>query len=144
MREEITMAYDKDREVREAIDAGEQALRSLKTAREKLNSAGNWGLLDIFGGDTISGLMKHKKIGDAERYIDDAKRDLRYFSRELGDIRGIENMNIDVGGFLTFADFFFDGFLADVMVQSKINNAKRQVDEAIRRVENVLKRLRAL
>lgn len=37
------MAYDKDREVREAIDAGEQALRSLKTAREKLNSAGNWG-----------------------------------------------------------------------------------------------------
>ena len=43
MREEITMAYDKDREVREAIDAGEQALRSLKTAREKLNSAGNWG-----------------------------------------------------------------------------------------------------
>lgn len=64
------MAYDKDREVREAIDAGEQALRSLKTAREKLNSAGNWGLLDIFGGDTISGLMKHKKIGDAERYIE--------------------------------------------------------------------------
>ena len=128
------MAYDKDREVREAIDAGEQAL----------NSAGNWGLLDIFGGDTISGLMKHKKIGDAERYIDDAKRDLRYFSRELGDIQGIENMNIDVGGFLTFADFFFDGFLADVMVQSKINNAKRQVDEAIRRVENVLGRLRTL
>ena len=88
--------------------------------------------------------MKHKKIGDAERYIDDAKRDLRYFSRELGDIRGIENMNIDVGGFLTFADFFFDGFLADVMVQSKINNAKRQVDEAISRVENVLGRLRTL
>ena len=53
-------------------------------------------------------------------------------------------MNIDVGGFLTFADFFFDGFLADVMVQSKINNAKRQVDEAIRRVENVLGRLRTL
>ena len=77
-------------------------------------------------------------------YIDDAKRDLRYFSRELGDIQGIENMNIDVGGFLTFADYFFDGFLADVMVQSKINNAKRQVDEAIRRVENVLGRLRTL
>ena len=108
------------------------------------NSAGNWGLLDIFGGDTISGLMKHKKIGDAERYIDDAKRDLRSFSRELGNIQGIENLNIDVGGFLTFADFFFDGFLADVMVQSKINNAKKQADEAIRRVESVLGRLRTL
>ena len=100
--------------------------------------------MDIFGGDTISGLMKHKKIGDAERYIDDAKRDLRSFSRELGNIQGIENLNIDVGGFLTFADFFFDGFLADVMVQSKINNAKKQADEAIRRVESVLGRLRTL
>lgn len=138
------MAYDMDREVQEAIDAGEQALRSLRTAREKLNSAGNWGLLDIFGGDTISGLMKHKKIGDAERYIDDAKRDLRCFSRELGDVRGIENLNINVGDFLTFADFFFDGFLADVMVQSKINNAKKEVDEAIRRVEGVLVKLRTL
>lgn len=138
------MAYDMDREVQEAIDAGEQALRSLKTAREKLNSAGNRGLLDIFGGDTISGLMKHKKIGDAERYIDDAKRDLRSFSRELGDVRGIENLNINVGDFLTFADFFFDGILADVMVQSKINNAKKQVDEAIRRVEGVLVKLRSL
>jgi len=138
------MAYDMDREVQEAIDAGEQALRSLRTAKEKLNSAGHWGLLDIFGGDTISGLMKHKKIGDAERYIDDAKRDLRCFSRELGDVRGIENLNINVGDFLTFADFFFDGFLADVMVQSKINNAKKQVDEAIRRVEGVLVKLRTL
>lgn len=45
---------------------------------------------------------------------------------------------------MTFADFFFDGFLADVMVQSKINNAKKQVDEAIRRVEEVLVKLRTL
>ena len=49
-----------------------------------------------------------------------------------------------MGDFLTFADFFFDGFLADVMVQSKINNAKKQVDEAIRRVEEVLVKLRTL
>lgn len=138
------MAYDMDREVREAIDAGEQALRSLKTARDKLDSARNWGLVDIFGGSTISGLMKHKKIGDAERYIDDAKRDLRSFSRELGDIRGIENLNIDVSDFLTFADFFFDGFLTDMLVQSKINDAKRQVNEAIRRVEDALMKLRRL
>lgn len=31
------------RELQEAITAGEQALESLKTAREKLNSAKSWG-----------------------------------------------------------------------------------------------------
>ncbi len=32
------------------------------------------------------------------------------------------------------ADFVFDGFLADVLVQSKICEAKSQYDEAIRQV----------
>lgn len=39
------------REMREALDAGEQALSSLKIALEKLNSASNWGIFDMFGGD---------------------------------------------------------------------------------------------
>ena len=135
------MAYDMDREVQEAIDAGEQALRSLKTAREKLNSAGNWGLVDIFGGNTISGLMKHMKVNNASRCVDDARRDLATFRDELGDIRDVENLNIDIDGFLTFADFFFDGFVADIFVQSKIRKGQQQVGEAIRRVEDILSTL---
>ena len=50
--------------------------------------------------------------------------------------------NINIDGFLTFADFFFDGFLSDVFIQSRINDAKRQLDEAIRRTESVLSQLR--
>lgn len=65
------------------------------------------------------------------------------FRDELGDIQDIENLNVDVGGFLTFADFFFDGFLADIFVQSKIGDSKKQVQEAIRRVEDILRTLRA-
>ena len=42
--------YDIEKEKREAIDAGNRALRSLRTARENLNSAKNWGLADMFGG----------------------------------------------------------------------------------------------
>lgn len=33
-----------------AEEAGVQALESLYTVREKLNSAKKWGILDIFGG----------------------------------------------------------------------------------------------
>ena len=102
--------YDRQKEIGEAIRAGERALGSLRDAERQLNSAGNWGLLDIFGGDTVSGLMKHLKINNASKCVESARRDLEVFRDELGDIQEIENLNVDVGGFLTFADFFFMDF----------------------------------
>lgn len=134
--------YDRDKEIQEAVRAGERALTSLREAERQLNSAGNWGLVDIFGGNTISGLMKHMKVNNASRCVDDARRDLAAFRNELGDIRDIENLNIDMDGFLTFADFFFDGFVADIFVQSKIRKGRQQVREAIWRVEDILNQLR--
>ena len=133
--------YDRNKEIREAIRAGERALDSLKEANRQLNSAGNWGLVDIFGGNTISGLMKHMKVNNASRCVDDARRDVATFRDELGDIRDVENLNIDIDGFLAFADFFFDGFVADIFVQSKIRKGQQQVGEAIRRVEDILSTL---
>lgn len=134
--------YDRNKEVREAVRAGEQALESLREARRELNSAGNWGLIDIFGGNTVSGLMKHMKINNASRAIDNARGDLAVFRDELGDIRDIESLQVDINGFLTFADFFFDGFVADLLVQSRIREGQRQVQEAIRRVEDILAKLK--
>ena len=133
--------YDRNKEIREAIRAGERALDSLQEANRQLNSAGNWGLVDIFGGNTISGLMKHMKVNNASRCVDDARRDVATFRDELGDIRDVENLNIDIDGFLAFADFFFDGFVADIFVQSKIRKGQQQVREAIRRVEDILSTL---
>ena len=129
-----------DRERQEAIDAGERALDSLYGVRKELESAGNWGLLDMFGGGMFTTFVKHSKMNDAQRYMDRAKRDLAAFSRELADVS--ETLNINSGDFLTFADYFFDGFVADMMVQSRIHDAQRQVDDAIYRVESILSRLR--
>jgi len=133
---------DFNKEVKEAIHAGETALMSLKEARKQLNSASNWGLLDLFGGHSVSGLIKHMKINNANNCMYKAKADLCRFSRELDDIDEYIP-NIDVGGFLTFADFFFDGFIADIFVQSKIGGMKRQVNEAISKTESLLSRLRS-
>ena len=71
------------REIRQAIDAADNALDHLRSARRYLDSAGNWGLLDMFGGGLISGFMKHSKMSDAEREIDDARYALQRFSKEL-------------------------------------------------------------
>ena len=74
--------------------------------------------------------------------MEQARYDLRNFSRELQDVEGHMDLDIDLNDFLTFADFFFDGLIADWLVQSKINHARSQVEEAIRRVEQVLERLK--
>lgn len=134
--------YNRDLEIREAIDAGERALRSLRDARSSLGSARGWGMVDLFGGRGLSGLIKHVKIGDAKSSLNRAKADLEHFGRELADVREIQGLDIEIGDFLTFADFFFDGFLADIMVQSKIKQAQDKIDDAIDRVETLLGRLR--
>ena len=131
------MGYDIEKEKREAIEAGRRALNSLQTAKENLNSAKNWGLVDMFGGGFFTTMLKHSKM-------DQAKYDLRNFSRELNDVNMACNLNIDTGDFLSFADYFFDGFVVDWVVQDRINNAKRQVEEAIRRTESIVNQLQRM
>ena len=92
------MGYDIEKEKREAIEAGRRALNSLQTAKENLNSAKNWGLVDMFGGGFFTTMLKHSKM-------DQAKRN---------------------------------------MVQDRINNAKRQVEEAIRRTESIVNQLQRM
>ena len=132
-----------EKEIREAIVAGERALKSLYEAKEKLQKAGNWGLFDMFGGNTFSGLMKHGRISEAKRCIEEANRNLRVFQKELRDVNVALDLQIDIGGLLSAFDFLFDGLIADAMVQSKINKAKDGVNRAIPQVERALSKLKS-
>lgn len=135
------MTYDIDIEKREAIEAGKQALMSLRAAKKDLDSARGWGVLDILGGDLFTGLIKHVKLDSAKQNVNQARRDLQRFSRELRDVSDITGADFGIGDFAVFADFFFDGMLADFYMQSKINRAREQVDDAIYKVENIIKQL---
>lgn len=130
------------REIDEAVRAGERALQSLRAAEERLASAGRWGIADMLGGGLIVSLVKHGRMDEASSYLEAAKTDLRIFQKELRDIPDQAGLTVDVGGFLSFADIFFDSFLVDFMVQSKIDRTKDKVQEAIHQVEALLVRLR--
>ena len=86
--------YNADIEIREAIDAGERALRSLREAKSSLDSARGWGIVDIIGGRGLSGLIKHVRIGDAKSSLDRANFRCSGYSgterrnRRLSDICG--------------------------------------------------------
>ena len=98
------MGYDIEKEKREAIEAGRRALNSLQTAKENLNSAKNWGLADMFGGGFFTTMLKHSKMDQAKRNMEQAKYDLRNFSRELNDVNMVCNLNIDTGDFLLLSE----------------------------------------
>ena len=139
-----TAVYDIGKEKREAIAAGQRALESLYAARNELNKARNWGFVDMLGGRAFTSMIKRSKMSDAQRYIDLAKRDLRKFSEELSDVSELTNLKLDKNDFLSFADWFFDGFAVDFLVQERINKARRQVEEAISRTEFILNQLNSL
>lgn len=133
-----------NQEIREAIDAGERALISLRAAQDKLNSARNWGIFDMIGGSFFSSLMKRSQIDGASEYMAQAQLDSRRLQKELRDIQVPMDLKIEVSDFLSFADVFFDNLLVDWMVQNKIAEARGQVEDAIFRVESILMDLRNL
>lgn len=125
-------------EMNEAIIAGKKALNTMRGAKDALNSAGNWGIADLLGGGFLVDMVKHSKLDEAAERMEEARCQLELFQCELKDVELPYNFSIQVSDFLTFADFFFDGIIADWMVQSKINEAKDELNYAIERVEQMV------
>ncbi len=81
-------------------------------------------------------------MDQAKQNMEQDKYDLQNFSRELNDVNMACNLNINTNDFLVFADYLLDGFVIDWMVQNRINKAKQQVREEIRRTENIIDQLK--
>jgi hypothetical protein len=119
------------KELGEAIQAGEAALGSLQQVSSDLGSASNWGTWDMLGGGIIATMAKHSKIDSAKQHAHEAQRQLRRFREELADSGQRLNVSLEIGGFSKFADYFFDGLIADWVVQSKIQQGSSACSTAI-------------
>ncbi|SDY91306.1 hypothetical protein SAMN05421736_104170 [Evansella caseinilytica] len=129
------------KEYDEAIRAGEAARDGLYHAQESLNSAKSWSTFDMIGGGMISTAIKHSRIDDAKASIHDVQQELRHFQEELLDIKEQFQADIEIGGFLTFADYFFDGIIVDWAVHGKISESHKQVSEVLDQVNDLLNKL---
>ncbi len=130
------------KEVREALDAGGQALAALEQVQSELQSAANWGTWDLLGGGLLVTMAKHSRIDAAREHAHTAQRCLRDFQKELADADERLNISLDMGGFATFADYFFDGLIADWVVQSKIHNASSACSSVLSQVSAALSKCR--
>ena len=127
------------KEIREAITAGGRAEKALQNVLNSLESASSWGKWDMLGGGFLVTAEKHSKIDEAKEYLYYAQSLLRAFKRELSDVElPANNININLGSFETFADYFFDGLISDWIVQSKINSSLYEAHSIQNSVKNIL------
>jgi hypothetical protein len=130
------------KEIKEAISAGNRVSNYIDRAISSLESAEGWGTWDLIGGGLISDIAKHSHIDDAKLAADGVQQELSNFRTELADVRIQNDIHFEMDGFAKFADFFFDGLIADWCMQSRIEdslgsvrNVKNQVNEVLRRLE---------
>ncbi|EGW37003.1 hypothetical protein [Desulfosporosinus sp. OT] len=129
------------KEINEAISAGKRALDSLDSVLSSLESAEGWGTWDLLGGGLISDLAKHSHIDDAKVEAENLQRLLRQFKTELTDISISAEIVIETEGFAKFADFFFDGLIADWFMQSKISESQASVERVKSQVLSIVAKL---
>jgi len=129
------------RDIAEAINAGLEVQDCLSRAMESLNDAEDWGVWDMFGGGLVTDMVKHSNIDDASMAAQQAQALLRRFRTELTDVHISDEIEIDISGFSKFADFFFDGLIADWFMQNKINATQDSVQNIQIQVQSVMRKL---
>ena len=132
------------KEIDEAIEVGQKALQHMEGALGYLSKAQGWGTFDLLGGGLIADLAKHSHIDSARAQVTEAQLALHHFQAELADVQISADMKIDIQGFITFADFFFDGIITDWFVQTRINDSKTSVEDTRDQIIGILRRLREM
>ena len=103
-------------------------------AEKRLSHARNWSFIDVLGGFFVD-IFKYLNIGRAKNSMDEADRLLRELSSVLGGMEIPVDYRMQLGGFATFADFVFDGFIiSDVYMAGKILSSLEQVRELKKRL----------
>jgi hypothetical protein len=140
-QEEKSKAEHTIKELLEASTAGSQLLDSLQKAKNELESASGWGTWDMLGGGLIATMAKHSKIDEAKSTMGQAQVLAKRFERELADVGEDMAFDIEIGAFATFADYFFDGLIADWIVQDRIHESRSRVEQLSSKVSLLLSKI---
>lgn len=144
LSEHLKVSNNNRSEIKEAIAAGNEVISHTDNAISSLQSAEGWGTWDILGGGLLADMAKHSHIDDAKGEADMVQSKLSRFRTELADVRINNDIHFETDGFGKFADFFFDGLIADWCMQSKIEGSLESVQNVRSQVQNVLIKLSSM
>ena len=142
LEEKIAALEAQKKEIQEAVSAGYSARSTADRILSELDSAEGWNTWDMFGGGgIITQMAKHSHLDSAQDLVSELQGKLRRFKTELADIQITANMQVNVEGFLRFADYFFDGLFVDWAVGDRIRQSKSSVTDARSQISRTLDKL---
>ncbi len=142
MEERIAALQAQKQEIMEAISAGYSARSTADRILSELEDADGWNTWDILGGGgIITHMAKHSHLDEAQDLVQELQSQLRRFKTELADIQITANMQVNIDGFLRFADYFFDGLFADWAVGDKISQSMNSVSSTKSQISRTLDKL---
>ena len=142
MEERIAALQAQKQEIKEAISAGYSARSTADRILSELEDADGWNTWDILGGGgIITHMAKHSHLDEAQDLVQELQSQLRRFKTELADIQISANMQVNIDGFLRFADYFFDGLFADWAVGDKISQSLSSVSNTKSEINRMLNKL---
>jgi len=118
---------DNPAQINKALSLTDELIDCLNTAERQLSSARNWGFLDVLGGGLVVDLIKHSKLRNAQTSMEHVNNLMQELKNTLGSISITDDYRMQIGGFATFADFFFDSAFVDVYMTAKIMNSLSEV-----------------
>ncbi|MBS6500386.1 MAG: hypothetical protein KH415_01890 [Clostridium sp.] len=125
------------KEIQEALFEGDKLIPYIDKAISNLNSAQNWGIYDMIGGDFIATMAKRSKMDDASKSINSIKVMLNRYNAELKDLSDEINVNLNLDSMSSIFDYLFDNFFTDYFVQGKINSALDSTKNLKAKVNNI-------
>ncbi len=141
LEENLFFLENNKKELEEAVNAGHSASASASEAIQYLQKAEDLFGWDIFLDSILVDLQKHDYLDKAQKAGEQMQQKLRLFKSELADVSFSENMDVQIDGFLSFADFFFDGLFTSIAVRDRIRNSKFRIEDVrskIYRTVNIL------
>lgn len=132
------------KEIAEALSAGRSAKQTTEEIKKSLKSAEGWGTWDVLGGGLMTTMVKHSHLDEAQKKVNVLQQRLRTFRTELVDVSFDSNIQIQIDGFLRFADYFWDGVFSDWMVLGKIHDSQNQVYEVSMKIDQILRKLETM
>ena len=137
----IVQSQAVQKEINEAVIAGKTAMNKAYEVQKSLDSADSWAMFDVFGGGIVADMVKYSKLDDANSQIQQMQASLSKFKTELSDVNINADLTVQVSEFLRAADYLFDNIFTDAAVLNRISEARNRVNDTVRRIDEALLRL---
>lgn len=130
-------------EVSDVLQLGNALRSQLQCIMEILQSARNWGRVDLIGGSSASSALKRERMEQTRKALAELDVILGYFRKKFREIPVVSKISYEEwGNDLFAADFLLDGFVIDALVQMDIVDCQTEMERLYEQTETICKSLR--